>query len=253
MSTTTTNLGLIKPELTDVADITAMNENWDKIDEKLHKAYSDENKPTKEDVGLGNVPNVATNNQTPTYSDTTNLQTLESGEKLNVAFQKIKCAITKLIEHLSSKSNPHNVTASQVGALPTSGGALSGTLTVIDNFNVNKTYGSVEYKTYVKPINYSIESNGDYATGIIHYKGSVNDSQILFNKDGVIFRDNVNAKAYKLYGEHNVTTMRSNSLNRTTAVNSHDTNYTSYMARGESLNSADTNPTANGAIAWTYQ
>ena len=31
-TTTTTNLGLIKPELTDVADITAMNENWDKID-----------------------------------------------------------------------------------------------------------------------------------------------------------------------------------------------------------------------------
>lgn len=32
MSTTTTNLGLTKPELTDVADITAMNSNWDKID-----------------------------------------------------------------------------------------------------------------------------------------------------------------------------------------------------------------------------
>ena len=35
MSTITTNLGLIKPELTDAADITAMNENWDKIDEQL--------------------------------------------------------------------------------------------------------------------------------------------------------------------------------------------------------------------------
>ena len=35
MSTTTTNLGLIKLELTDPADITAMNENWDKIDEEL--------------------------------------------------------------------------------------------------------------------------------------------------------------------------------------------------------------------------
>lgn len=33
MSTTTPNLGLVKPELTDVADITAMNPNWDKIDE----------------------------------------------------------------------------------------------------------------------------------------------------------------------------------------------------------------------------
>ena len=35
MSTTTPNLGLVKPELTDAADITAMNTNWDTIDEKL--------------------------------------------------------------------------------------------------------------------------------------------------------------------------------------------------------------------------
>lgn len=32
MSKTTPNLGLVKPELTDMADITAMNANWDKID-----------------------------------------------------------------------------------------------------------------------------------------------------------------------------------------------------------------------------
>mgnify|MGYP003559145305 CR=1 FL=1 len=37
MSTTTTNYGFIKPELTDAADITAMNSNWDKIDEELGK------------------------------------------------------------------------------------------------------------------------------------------------------------------------------------------------------------------------
>jgi hypothetical protein len=35
MSTTTTNYGLIKPELTDAADITAMNENWNIIDAEL--------------------------------------------------------------------------------------------------------------------------------------------------------------------------------------------------------------------------
>lgn len=47
MSTTTTNYGLVKPELTDVADITAMNPNWDIIDEKLHLI---ENKATTEPV-----------------------------------------------------------------------------------------------------------------------------------------------------------------------------------------------------------
>ncbi len=41
-------------------------------------------------------------------------------------------------------------------------------------------------------------------------------------------------------------------LNRTNAVNLANTNYAAYMARGESLNAADTTPTANGAIAWTY-
>lgn len=35
MSTTTTNLSLVKPELTDPADITAMNPNWDKIDSEI--------------------------------------------------------------------------------------------------------------------------------------------------------------------------------------------------------------------------
>ena len=253
MSTTTKNYGLVKPELTDAADITAMNENWDKIDEELKKTYSTENKPNKTDVGLGNVPNVSTNDQTPTYTDTTSLQTLTSGEKLNVAFQKIKCAITNLINHIANKSNPHEVTASQVNALPLTGGTLSGALTVIDNFNINKTYDDVEYKTYIKPINYSIAGNGDYATGIVHYHNGVNDSQLMFNKDGVVFRDNVNVKAYKLYGQHNVTDLRSQSLNRTTAVNGADTNYTTLMARGTSLHNAETNPAVNGAICWQYQ
>lgn len=70
---------------------------------------------TKSQVGLGNVPNVATNDQTLTYSDTTTLVTLSSGEKISIAFAKIKLAITTLINHLANKSNPHGVTKSQVG------------------------------------------------------------------------------------------------------------------------------------------
>lgn len=38
MSLKTTNYNLIKPELTDAADITATNSNWDTIDQKLHTA-----------------------------------------------------------------------------------------------------------------------------------------------------------------------------------------------------------------------
>ena len=89
-------------------------------------------------------------------------------------------------------------------ALPKTGGVLSGALTVIDNFNVNKTFDDVEYKSYVRPMNY--ELGGEYTTGLIHYIGSTNNSQFLFNKNGVAFRDNVNAKLYQLFGQHNAET-----------------------------------------------
>ena len=42
-------------------------------------------------------------------------------------------------------------------------------------------------------------------------------------------------------------------LNRMTNVNAADTNYTTYMARGEALFSAETAPSVNGAIAWQYE
>lgn len=41
-------------------------------------------------------------------------------------------------------------------------------------------------------------------------------------------------------------------LNRTTNVNAADTNYGTYMARGEALFSTETTPAVNGCIAWQY-
>lgn len=70
---------------------------------------------SKEQVGLGNVPNVATNDQTPTYTAATELNTLTSGEKLSVSMGKIMKAILDLISHMSNKRNPHEVTKGQVG------------------------------------------------------------------------------------------------------------------------------------------
>ena len=52
-------------------------------------------------LGLGNVPNVSTNDQTPTYTEATNNTTLTSGEKISIAFGKISKAISSLISHLS--------------------------------------------------------------------------------------------------------------------------------------------------------
>lgn len=90
---------------------------------------------TKAQVGLGNVPNVATNDQTPTYSEAGTLTTLTSGEKLSVAFGKLKKAVSSLISHLANTSNPHHVTYTQAGAAAAShshaaGDINSGTLPV---------------------------------------------------------------------------------------------------------------------------
>lgn len=41
-------------------------------------------------------------------------------------------------------------------------------------------------------------------------------------------------------------------LNRSNAVNVADTNYGTYMARGEALFATETTPTVNGCIAWQY-
>lgn len=77
--------------------------------EKLFSVYqnnvthaADKNNPhgvTKAQVGLSNVPNVTTNDQTPTFTDASTLSSLISGEKMSVAFGKIAKAISHLISH----------------------------------------------------------------------------------------------------------------------------------------------------------
>ena len=79
------------------------------------KTSGNPHKVTKSDVGLSNVPNVATNDQTPTFTESTTLTKLTSGEKLSVAFGKISKSITDLINHIANKNNPHEVTKTQVG------------------------------------------------------------------------------------------------------------------------------------------
>lgn len=71
---------------------------------------------TKAQVGLSEVPNVSTNNQTPTYSVPSSTSNLVSGEKVSTAFGKIAAAVKAVINHIASRANPHNVTYTQAGA-----------------------------------------------------------------------------------------------------------------------------------------
>ena len=144
MSSKTTNLNLTKPSEDEFYDINVQNENMDIIDReinglkqpaykvstamsdlhsgemitvafgKIAKAVStlishvaNKSNPhdvTKNQIGLGNVPNVATNDQTPTYTEASNLSSLVSGEKMSVAFGKIAKAVSTLISHTTSKA-----------------------------------------------------------------------------------------------------------------------------------------------------
>lgn len=87
--------------------------------EDFDKHTADKSNPhsvTKQQVGLGNVPNLAPSDQVPTFTEATTLVNIVSGEKASTLFGKIKLAISKLIDHLNNRSNPHNTTAAQVGA-----------------------------------------------------------------------------------------------------------------------------------------
>ena len=70
---------------------------------------------TKSQVGLGNVPNVSTNDQTPTFSQAAKLVNITTGEKLSIMLGKISKAISDLLRHIESKENPHSVNKTQVG------------------------------------------------------------------------------------------------------------------------------------------
>ena len=101
----TKNYNLKKPDLNDFYNVNDFNDNMDAIDNELSNLNE----------GHKNVPNVATNDQTPTYTTSSQLMGLVSGEKMSVAFGKIAKAIKDFIDHLSNKKNPHGVTAEQVG------------------------------------------------------------------------------------------------------------------------------------------
>lgn len=88
-----------KPDSLPASDVSA----WAKADSK--PSY------TKTEVGLGNVPNVATNNQTPTYTEASTIAKLTSGEKLSVSFGKIAKAISDLISHIND--NVKHITSTE--------------------------------------------------------------------------------------------------------------------------------------------
>lgn len=92
---------------------------------------------TKTDIGLGNVPNVATNDQTPTFTSSSVLTALTSGEKLSVLLGKIAKAINDLMSHINNKNNPHEVDLPDLGITSTADelNKLDGALVTVTEIN----------------------------------------------------------------------------------------------------------------------
>lgn len=76
---------------------------------------------------------------------------------------------------------------------------------------------------------------------------------VIEGKNGIGATQNGNVLTLHLTGESNEAGAAATLLNRSTKVNEADTNYTTLMARGSSLNATEVTPTVTGAIYWTYK
>ena len=145
---------------------------------------SNPHKVTKKQVGLDNVPNVATNDQTVTFNDITELSTISSGEKMSPVFAKIKLAISNLITHLNNKENPHGVTKKQIGLENVenkSSESIRSDLTV-ENIETALNYKPVsptDFENYKSSLNGSLEGVGKIQMISGKYK------RMFFTKDVV--------------------------------------------------------------------
>ena len=101
MSTTTVKYGLFKPDLTDPADITQMNRNWDIIDDKLNNIPITSEVPSDAEMWI----------------DPDEMSAEES--------------------HLTDMNNPHNVTIQQIGAAPSGYGLGEMCKSISSVFDIN--------------------------------------------------------------------------------------------------------------------
>lgn len=76
---------------------------------------------------------------------------------------------------------------------------------------------------------------------------------VIRGRDGIGLTQDGNVVTLHLTGGGNEAGEAATILNRSTKVNEDDTNYTTIMARGSSLNATEVTPTVSGAIYWTYE
>lgn len=234
MSTTTTNFGLVKPELTDVADITAMNTNWDIIDEALLSSANSTVELTPWERGV-NIKDLGTGYF---YLDTK----LEEGDQAAMGLPErygtewvgmyvtirgsedcyhyeayIRDWYNDYLWHaiLGSEITWMQIytsvaapTAEDVGALPLTGGTLSGNLTIEKSSPYLYLNNSTQGRTL------SVYMAGDDTAALANRKDSNNYHGLYLTPETsgkekilrLMRKENGgSAEYYNVYGEHNIT------------------------------------------------
>ena len=231
MSTTTTNFGLVKPELTDVADITAMNTNWDIIDEALQASANSTVELTPWERGV-NIKDLGTGYF---YLDTK----LEEGDQAAMGLPErygtewvgmyvtirgsedcyhyeayIRDWYNDYLWHaiLGSEITWMQIytsvappTANDVGALPLSGGTLSG------NISINKTFPINKLTNLDNNYSLQLQMAGDKTAGMYNIKDTNNATGIYLTDITesperavrLSHKYNGTVNYYNIFGEHN--------------------------------------------------
>ncbi len=187
----TANLGLNLPEESDWAEVATLNENWEKVDEAVAK---------KAELGAdGKIPaeqlpemNYDTAGSAAAVQANLNAHTGNKSNPHGVTAAQVgadpagsaAAVQANLNSHTGNRGNPHGVTAAQVGAIPTTGGSVSGALNFA-NYVWNNVGDDVAFGDRNIP-------------GTLCIKGLSGAPGIrLYNQD--------ESKSYQVYGEHNVT------------------------------------------------
>lgn len=148
-----------------------------------------------------------------------------------------KVNVTDIVNNLTSDDKNKPLSAAQGKALNTLITALqtavSGKATT-DHASTAITYGKGDGTRYGHlKLSDSVDSTNNVSDGIAATPAAVKAAHDEASK-----KENIGTAA--------------GLINRTTKVNADDTNYTTLMARGTSINSVDTTPAVNGSISWKY-
>ncbi len=226
MSTTTKNYELIKPALTDPADITQTNGNWDKIDTELAKKAdigSDGKVPVSQLPEMNYVPNnekgvaggVATlgaDGKVPSNQ----LSVVELTGAASTIQTKNLTANRALVSDGNGKVGVSAVTSTEMGyldgvtskiqtqlnnKLSTSGGALDGSLTFqnTDSYHALHKYRVVNGTTYGVNIGCGV-LGGEGMVALEVHRGNKTDSPIIgrleVSRFGVSYQNVDGARTY---------------------------------------------------------